>query len=327
VNVKLPMTNFECRISGENSNGKVFPIRHSPFAVRNFIGFTLVEVMVVVALLSLIVLALMAVFDSTQKAFRASITQTDILEGGRAAMDLIASDVRLAAGARDGSGMNFYVNTMTNFNNYQPMIQGFPVDTQHSLTNVLENFFILHRENQTWTGIGYAVAPTNLTGPFTGDLYSLYRFSMSTNISGSPLALFRQFTNDVYSNSWSNGHWSHLMNGVVHLTVRGYDNRGVWLTNGFGTMTNLIVRETRFYPPAWSEVGFYMTNTALPATAEIQMNVLEDNILRHAESLTVPGETPWDNPIQWTYLTNAIGQVHVFRQRVVVQNVDPSVYQ
>ena len=44
-------------------------------------AFTLVEVMVVVTLLSLIVLALMTVFNSTQAAFRASVTQTEF--GGR----------------------------------------------------------------------------------------------------------------------------------------------------------------------------------------------------------------------------------------------------
>ena len=36
----------------------------------------------------------MAVFNSTQTAFRASVTQTDVLEGGRAAMDMIAGDLR-----------------------------------------------------------------------------------------------------------------------------------------------------------------------------------------------------------------------------------------
>ena len=40
--------------------------------------------LVTLALLSLIVLALMTVFNSTQTAFRASLTQTDILESGRA---------------------------------------------------------------------------------------------------------------------------------------------------------------------------------------------------------------------------------------------------
>ena len=62
------------------------------FQIAN--GFTLIEVMVVVVLLSLIVVALMSVFSSTQTAFRASVTQTDILEGGRAAMDMIAQDLK-----------------------------------------------------------------------------------------------------------------------------------------------------------------------------------------------------------------------------------------
>ena len=44
-------------------------------------------------LLSLIVLALMAIFNSTQKAFRSGLTQTDILESGRLAMGLITSDL------------------------------------------------------------------------------------------------------------------------------------------------------------------------------------------------------------------------------------------
>ncbi len=55
----------------------------------------MVELLVTMTLLSLIVLALMAVFNSTQKAFRANVTQTDVLEGSRAAMDMIATDLRI----------------------------------------------------------------------------------------------------------------------------------------------------------------------------------------------------------------------------------------
>lgn len=269
--------------------------------------------MVVVALLSLIVLALMAVFDSTQKAFRASITQTDLLEGGRAAMDLMANDVRLMSGARDGTGVNFYANTNAN---YQPMIQPLTADS-HCLTNVLEKFFILQRENLTWTGVGYAVrvTPTNL--------FSLYRFSMSTNVSASaPLALYNQFTNDVYFGAWdrTNG-MSLLMDGVVSLTARAYDVSGAWLTttNVFiqNGVTNFIPKYTQFFPPGWGEVGLCMTNDALPAAVEIQMNVFEDQELRRAEG----------RPDPFAYLSNRVGQVHVFRQRIVVPNVDRSVYQ
>ena len=47
-------------------------------------AFTLIEIMVTVALLSFIILGLMAMFHQTQRAFRNSITQTDVLEGARA---------------------------------------------------------------------------------------------------------------------------------------------------------------------------------------------------------------------------------------------------
>ena len=85
---KLP----KLQVTSAGSRPADLVIRHPSFVIR--CAFTLVEVMVVMALLSLIVIALMGVFSSTQAAFRASVTQTDVLEGGRAAMDLIAGDLR-----------------------------------------------------------------------------------------------------------------------------------------------------------------------------------------------------------------------------------------
>ena len=70
-------------------------------------AFSLVELLVVITLLSLIVLALMAVFNSTQTAFRASVTQTDVLEGGRAAMDMMTADLRQMAPSLGGSNSVF----------------------------------------------------------------------------------------------------------------------------------------------------------------------------------------------------------------------------
>ena len=58
------------------------------------LAFSMVELLVAMTLLSLIVLVLMTVFNSTQRAFRSSVTQTDILEGSRAAMDLMTADLR-----------------------------------------------------------------------------------------------------------------------------------------------------------------------------------------------------------------------------------------
>ena len=122
--------------------------------------------MVVVALLSLIVIALMTVFNATQSAFRASVTQTDILEGGRAVMDLMAGDLKEMApshGTNNGT-VNFYVAVTTNSPGPMPL-------TASSLlrTNVLENFFILSSGNQrrsadvVWHGLrGVFVADKSL---------------------------------------------------------------------------------------------------------------------------------------------------------------------
>ncbi len=65
----------------------------------------------VVVLLSFIVLALMAVFNSTQAAFRASVTQTDVLESGRAVMEMISDDLRAMTPAMDSSNLNTQVST------------------------------------------------------------------------------------------------------------------------------------------------------------------------------------------------------------------------
>src|SRR4029077_21063962 len=57
------------------------------------LAFSLIEIMVTIALLSFIVLGLLAMFNQTQKAFRSSMTQVDVLESGRAVTDMIARDV------------------------------------------------------------------------------------------------------------------------------------------------------------------------------------------------------------------------------------------
>ena len=163
-------------------------------------AFTLIEVMVAMALLALIVIALMAVFTTTQNAFRASITQTDVLEGGRATMDLMAGDLGKMA-ASDGFS-NTTVNFRVNYNNnYQSLNQSLigvnNLSTQR--TNILENFFILSSGNQngvpTWYGTGYAVLTNSPNG---SSLYSLYRFS-----TNHPMAMANSSYNLFY-NDFSN---------------------------------------------------------------------------------------------------------------------------
>jgi prepilin-type N-terminal cleavage/methylation domain-containing protein len=295
-------------------------------------AFTLVEVMVVVSLLSLIVLALMAVFNSTQRAFRASITQTDILEGGRATMDLITSDLRAMSPSAGVSnvlnGFSFIVNVQnglvpvnffvsTNFFQYQsqslPLIQSLVAST-NTRVNVMENFFILSRNNRTWTGTGYVVDTTS-----TNFVNPLYRFTISTNVqAANPGALFTNFESRVFYGNF-NG-MSHLMDGVVHLTVRAYDTNGVWMTNGYVNPLNAVIRNVVFQPSTLGEVGFYMMSNTLPVSVEVQLGALEDRTLQRAESFG-------NSFTRSNYLAGQSGQLHIFRQRVSISNVDPTAYQ
>ncbi|HEY3760950.1 MAG TPA: prepilin-type N-terminal cleavage/methylation domain-containing protein [Verrucomicrobiae bacterium] len=323
-------------------------LAHSRTQARKDVSsaFTLVEVMVAMGILGLIVLVLMTVFSNTQAAFRASVTSSDILENGRATMELMTADLRSMApsdgfsqgnnNALGANGMafnnepvNFFVTNNSAF--YQPLVQPLIGSANGATrTNLLEYFFMLGRQNTSWVGIGYIV--NTHTSPSLS-LYPLYRFSAQTNIQSSPSTLFNLFQSEILSDQWTN--MSHLMDGVVGLTVRAYDTNGVWLTNGYYSLTNLTLRNTWFTPqyPApplpGGQVGYAFFSNALPASVEIEMATLEDRSMQRAESLGVPGgPQPYYNmTAEWNYLSSRAGAVHIFRQRVTIPQVDPSAYQ
>jgi hypothetical protein len=300
----------------------------------------MVELLVAMTLLSLIVLVLMTVFNSTQRAFRASVTQTDILEGGRAAMDLITTDLRtmVPAGGVYVSNGNFYAGSVISSNTvnffaldnsyaycsfsggtllYQPLRQTLPGGSALR-ANVLHYFFLLGRENTKWTGVGYVVNATN-----TSPLYPLYRFYAETNISVPPVALYLAFVNAVNQSQWTN--MSHVLDGVVHMTVRPHHVNGYWMTNYAQWVNGQPVtnNNTSFMPPAWGEVGFFMFTNMVPAAVDLQLGVLEDRTLQRAESL--PNFAPAF--AQSNYLSGQAGHVQIFRQRVAIPSVDYTAYQ
>jgi prepilin-type N-terminal cleavage/methylation domain-containing protein len=338
MNPKIRVTSGAWRVTGTGPQAVYHATRHPSPVTRA--GFTLVEVLMAMVLLSLIVLSLMAVFNSTQNAFRASLTQTDVLESGRLTMGLMTSDLEAMTPSLKPINTNivyWYLpgndpnNTNNNVNLYaavttfasppSPLFQGLTASSQQR-TNVLENFFSLSRQtisgSPSWVGTGYAVG----TNSPDGALYPLYRFYMTTNtITGTPASLFNTFASLQYTNTTN---WSHLMDGVVGLTVRAYDPNGFLMTNTCDFYNGQFITNQNtgfFLPPAWGEVGFYMYSNTIPAAVEVEMGVLEDAILQRAEGFN------GNSPAQQNYLSNHVGQVHVFRQRIVIRNVDPTAYQ
>jgi prepilin-type N-terminal cleavage/methylation domain-containing protein len=297
-------------------------------------GFSLIEILVVVSLLSLIVLVLMTVFNSTQAAFRAGVTQTDVLEGSRSAMELIVSDLKLMSPS-DGptnyflSPFGFYdINFFAGLNNYEnpnyslPLIQNLPGSSQLR-TNVLEDIFWLSRQNinghDSWVGTGYTVIATNAS-----PLFPLYRFVTNAPASTDPTSLLVGFLAAIQNNAFTNTGWSHLIDGVLDFRVQPFDLNGYAMTNGFqfnaGQYTTYPNTAFFYPPPPYGAAGFYFLSNSIPASVDIQMSTLEDAVLRRAESFGSPGLA------QSNYLAQEAGRVHVFRQRVILPNVDPSAY-
>ena len=278
-----------------------FAIRHSPFAISRFFAHRADGG-------DGAALAHRAGVDGGvhqhAAGFRASVTQTDILEGSRAALDLITTDLRSLTPS-DGSsnyvsGGTYYpgaVNFCALDNSYagcsysggtllyQPLQQSLPGSGAQRV-NVLNYFFVLGRNNinghDSWTGTGYVVNATN-----TSPLYPLYRFYAYTDIAVPPYTLYQVFTNVVNQSQWTNANMSHLLDGVVHLTVRPFDASGYWMTNTCQLMVARPddERNVAFAFPLSGEVGTYFYSNAVPASVELELGVVEDRALARAASL------------------------------------------
>jgi prepilin-type N-terminal cleavage/methylation domain-containing protein len=322
-----PSPGGEGRGEGELNSSLI--TRHSSLRRK---AFTLVELLVVLALLSLIVFALMAVFSGTQRAFRASLTQTDTLESGRAVMDLIGEDLEAMTPSYGVSNVffspNFQVNCPVNFMCnvnptfipplYQPLI-GSPDSAQRM--NIIENIFILSKGNingvPSWIATGYSIN-TNLPD---GTLYPLYRFYMTTNLMAGNTGLTNLFTAfDKFQ--YTSNSWSHMMDGVVNLTMRCYDTNGMWMTNGY--YNNPPIRRfpqnvTFLGSFGYTETSCFFYSNSVPASVQIVMGTLEDRTMAHAQALPAASQS--------NYLSNVAGNVHLFSSRVWIRNLDPTAYQ
>jgi len=290
-------------------------------------AFSLIEILVVVALLSFIILGLVAMFDQTKRAFTQGMTQVDVLESGRAASEMISRELSQMVPAP-------YLSNVVTFNasiyfwlpprrNVAPLVQPLPgTDSTPPIqanerTNILEQMFFLTRENRTWEGIGYWIGDPQGRIPAEDGWGTLYRYFRTNTFGQHPSSLYSNFFRaDARTNQST-----RIVDGVVHFKVRAYDPRGVWITNSLALKGNSEVRDllnSRITP---GEIEFYrFTNNAVPAFVEFELGILEERTLARVKSIP-------DRTARRKYLRDQAGRVHIFRTRVPVRNVDPSAYQ
>lgn len=280
-------------------------------------AFSLIEIMVTVGLLSFIVLGLVAMFSQTQRAFKTSLTQVDVMESGRSLAEILGREVAQMTPSSMRNTTNFMV--LVDDTGYQAL----PGSTVQR-TNVLQKFFFLSQINQDWTGIGYQVVPDRPGSP-VGTLYRHQGQARRYFVQG----LSSNFLTAAYSGRITN----RVVDGVVHFKVTPYAPNGFPFVSDVN-FTNAFYRTNRLQPNLYAALtnadsypvypgvyNFRFMSNALPAYVELEFGLLERQALERFRAL------PTNNlSVLTNFLANNVAQLHLFRQRVPIRNVDLSAY-
>jgi hypothetical protein len=280
----------------------------------------------VVALLSFIILGLMATFNQTQRAWKTSMVQTDVLEAGRMATDLVTRDFLSITPSLQPWAINF-----DSITDNLIVVQDFPqtpppVETR---TNLRERVFFVTQHNKLWRCIGYRVLSPD-TGMADAAIGTLYRYETNVTQLDAANLQWTAFHADNPTNASTQ--LSPIIGGVVHFTVTTYDPNGVLLT------TNRLVQLGLYVPPGIPALplqfqnifirsgvtpnnpGWVFRSNAVPAYVDIELGILESKTADQVRAIpTAAAKTQ--------FLQKHLGNVHLFRQRIPIRNVDPEAYQ
>lgn len=328
-------------------------------ANRSRQGMTLLELMVSMALLTVIILGLYSMFEQTQKALLRGGEEVDVQETARSAFRVMLSQVDEVAAAGVFYATNFnvspaqpYQGFSTNFlvrqntNRLDPanpdyLIQGLvgtdpvtglvPNERRHEL----QDFFFLTREGRDWKCTGYFVRataePKDLLVPRPGDsalwqqgVGSLYRFELKTNYLRMN-DLFLQtnvanfFVNPTTGSTVDDPSASRVFS-TVHRVADGIVHLRV-ITHTNGAMVPLIGGVNNLTPADnVPSHSVTLTNQQTPSHIEIELGVLEPKTLGLARS--IPAGVGASN-----LLYRSAGNVLMFRARVPVRTRNDSGFQ
>jgi hypothetical protein len=285
--------------------------------------------------MSVILFGLYTMFDQTQRALRNNTAQVDVLEAGRAAVDLISRDIEQAVASQILGATNAMARiTYPNALQWRPLTQDLLTNQNRALnvyrTNFLQEFFFLTRYKDNWGGGGYFVSgsPTNPVWRVTNGIGTLYRFSV---LPEPPV--FRLNTNlliqtaqrfDLRTNA------SPVVEGVVHFSLKAYDPMGMpmeyfrttvydryralYLGKGVAMplligATNVVLQPEAYVP---AETRFHFLNNGLPACLELELGIVEPQALERMKAFPQLDR-------QRQYLEQHAGKVQIFRKRIPIR--------
>ncbi len=281
---------------------------------RRHRAFSVIELMLAVSLMGVIVFALYTTFHHTQRALRANVTQVDVMESGRAAMDMVTRELTQMATCDVPRGVNFRA-ALNPF--YTPVVQ--PLVGQNAFrTNLLDEFFFFSQQNKDYVGTMYRVLyASNGVG-------TLSRFT--TNV---PSFQFNPTNLWTIVNRQDPTNFVRIADGVIHFRVRPFDSDGqpmTWFTQSRYTnqylytnvflgldhpvsVVNLVLEEE--VKAKWETRSTFMNNLS-PAAVEIELGILEPQAYEQFKSFSAGSDGAT------RYLRSRVGQVHLFRQHVPI---------
>ncbi len=261
--------------------------------------------MVAVTLLTVIVFSLYAMFNQTQKAFRASVTQVDVMESGRAATELITRELEQMTASHLPNVTNLYAvpngPNPRRGTNFQQLADG------TIRTNVTDEIYFLSRFQGDWHGTAYFVQvgrnnpnDANLFGAGVG---TLYRYKTTNAPILTTNNNFLTNFNQTRLPPAPNTNWQRVADGVIHFQVRPFDAAGQEITD------RTAIR-TFFNNPA--RFGPAFVGDRLPAYLELELAFLEPAAVEQARGFPT-------RPAMINFLNDQAGKVHLFRQRIPVR--------
>ena len=258
-------------------------------------GLSLLEMLVAVGLLAVIIIGLLAMFNQTQKTLHQGIAQVDVLENGRAVMQLLT---------RELEEMTAPPPPFTNFIARDPRpVADFlklPISGYGDVPILLQGIAFLSRFNDDWTTTYYGFT-TNDRIAGVGTLYRRAAGAPATNLASISPDAWNQVAET------NNPNYHRVADGVVHLRLLAYNpDGGVITTNADPKSLNATI------------VQYFYTN--LPAHVDVELGILEPKSAERLRSM--PNDT-----VRQTYLKSHPAEIHFFRQRVPIRAYNPENYQ
>ncbi len=274
-------------------------------------AFTLVEILTAVAITTIIVFALVSMFNTSIKALQTANRQTDIWEAARSTFGILKNDIGEVTTGGPIDRLNLFAA------NQPPLIVG-------GFDFRLQDIFLLSQENNQFNFTAFLVGKDRDADPADAGVMTLYYYRTNYSaVSGTiadldqalrvpplgvnkALAARDQYLVDVANGITTNRAVSVLAKGLVHLRIVAYAIDGRAFTN-----SNLLT------PPLPPD-HFIDADTVLfqgdmlPSSVDLEMFVLEPD--RIAEYKSQGGAIARRN-----YLDKHVNSVQLFRTRIPVR--------